>query len=346
MSDSSDILGAAVREVHGGRRAAWCIVLAARGSAPQVPGAMACVNEAGLLTGTVGGGAGEAEVVRRAQAMLSAPSRTTEEKHARASCSGAASGTAPDAACRVCGSLCVVDLTHDYASGEGPICGGHMDVAITVFSHEDQVEPLRVACDLLRTGHRAVLPVRVAADAGPVEYRVNLEPAPKLVIAGAGHVGRALAMIGPGLGFRVSVIDDRDAFANSELLPPPVEPIVGDIAESLRGWPVDASTYVVIVTRGHDHDQQALAAVLDSPAKYIGMIGSRRKIKVIFDNLRQAGASAEKLDRVHSPIGLPIKAVTPEELAVSIAGELISVRRTDHRKVVEGPVANVEGSAD
>jgi xanthine dehydrogenase accessory factor len=284
---------------------------------------MACVGLGGVLAGTVGGGAGEGQVVQRVQVLLSESGSVMDEEAARP----------------IYGSLLAVDLTHDFASGDGPICGGHMDVAIAVLSRENQVESMRVGRDRLRAGYGAVLPIRVTADGGPVEYRVNLKPAPKLVIAGAGHVGQALATIAPGLGFHVSVVDDRNEFANAERFPPPVEPIVGDIAETLRGWPVDASTYIVIVTRGHEHDQQALAAVLDSPAKYVGMIGSRRKIKVIFDNLRQAGAPAKQLDRVHAPIGLAIKAITPEELAVSIAGELISARRAEHRKAVEGPVA-------
>ena len=113
--------------------------------------------------------------------------------------------------------------------------------------------------------------------------------------------------------------------------------MVGDIEKTLSGWPIDAGTYVVIVTRGHKHDERALGAVLGSPARYIGMIGSRRKIKIIFDDLRESGTTEQQLERVHAPIGLDMNAVTIEEIAVSIAAELVSVRRADYRQCVEGP---------
>ena len=100
---------------------------------------------------------------------------------------------------------------------------------------------------------------------------------------------------------------------------------------------MDANTYVVVVTRGHAHDQRALHAVIDSPAKYLGMIGSRRKIRVIFDDLEHLGVDRAKLERVHTPIGLTIGAVTVPEIAVSIAAELIQVRRADASRAVEGP---------
>jgi xanthine dehydrogenase accessory factor len=102
---------------------------------------------------------------------------------------------------------------------------------------------------------------------------------------------------------------------------------VADIEASLREWPVDAQTYIVIVTRGHRHDGRALAAVIDSPAKYVGLIGSKRKVKTIFEDLLSQGASLEKLLKVHAPIGFEIGAVTVPEIAVSIAAELVAVRR-------------------
>ncbi|NLX20260.1 MAG: XdhC/CoxF family protein, partial [Phycisphaerae bacterium] len=117
----------------------------------------------------------------------------------------------------------------------------------------------------------------------------------------------------------------------------PIEGLTGDIAEVLRGWPIDANTYVVIVTRGHRHDEQALHAVVDSPARYLGMIGSRRKIQVIFDDLAELGVDRDRLERVHSPIGLAIGAITVPEIAVSIAAELTQVRRERGAKPVTGP---------
>ena len=310
MSDAVEIVETLVHEVEAGRRGVLCVVVATRGSAPQAPGAMLCVDEAGQMTGTVGGGCVEAEILRRAHQMLS---------------------TGPS-------GLFTLDLDHDFGFDDGLICGGHMDVAICVISEAAEARDLRMAAELLRAGEAATLPVRVQTSAGLVEYRVHIEAPPKLVIAGGGHIGLALATLMPPLGFRVSVVDDRSRFANATRFPPPIEPVVGDIAETLRRWPMDANTYIVIVTRGHRHDEQALAAVIGSRARYIGMIGSRRKIAVIYEDLRRQGKTQEQLNRVHAPIGLDIKAVTPEEIAVSIAAELISIRRADYHGVVEGPV--------
>jgi len=317
MNDTTHILDTVVGEVDAGRSVALCVVVATRGSAPQVPGAMACVTEKGEIIGTVGGGMTEADVTRQARQLL---------------CSKGRDISMPS------GGVFTFGLDHDCSGETGPICGGQMDVAIAMLSEQDQIHPLREALDQLRTGHSATIPIRVATSTGPVEYRLNLESTPKLVIAGGGHIGLALATMMVPLGFHISVIDDRGDFASPERFPPPINPVVGDIAKTLADWPTDANTYVVIVTRGHKHDEQALGAVLNSPAKYVGMIGSRQKIKVIFDNLRLCGATQEQLDCVHSPIGLAIKAVTPEEIAVSIAAEMISIRRAEYRKAIDGPV--------
>ena len=147
-----------------------------------------------------------------------------------------------------------------------------------------------------------------------------------LVIAGAGHVGHALSAIASTLDFRVTVIDDRNDFVSSERFPNATK-IIGDIESELRRFAIDANTYLVIVTRGHRHDGHALHAVIDSPAKYIGLIGSKSKIKTIFDDLSKAGVAAEKLLRIHAPIGYEIGAVTVNEIAISIAAELIATRR-------------------
>jgi xanthine dehydrogenase accessory factor len=178
----------------------------------------------------------------------------------------------------------------------------------------------------------------VTAPTGRVEYRVELEAPPKLLIAGGGHIGKVIAQMAVPLGFGVSVIDDREQFANSIRLPAPITPVVGDIAQTLASSPIDSNTFVVIVTRGHRHDERALAAVLDSPAKYIGMIGSRRKVAVIFRDLQRDGATAEQLERVHAPMGLPINAITVEEIAVSVVAQLIEVRRRNARRQIEGPL--------
>jgi xanthine dehydrogenase accessory factor len=128
------------------------------------------------------------------------------------------------------------------------------------------------------------------------------------------------------LDFRVTVIDDRPEFASADRFPK-ATCIVGEIETELSRQPIDASTYIVIVTRGHRNDGQALRAVINSNAKYIGLIGSKAKVKTIFDDLVAQGVSAEKLLRVHAPIGLNIGSVSVPEIAVSIAAELVAVRR-------------------
>lgn len=153
-----------------------------------------------------------------------------------------------------------------------------------------------------------------------------IQPRPTLLIAGAGHVGQALCHIGSWLDFDIAIVDDRADFASKSRLPEADEIIIGDIAEELRDYPINHLTYVVIVTRGHQHDESALHSVVESDARYIGLIGSRRKIKLIFDDLLDVGIPIEKLKRVYAPIGLDINSKTVPEIAVSIASQLIQVR--------------------
>ena len=155
-----------------------------------------------------------------------------------------------------------------------------------------------------------------------------VQPRPTLLIAGAGHVGQALCHLGKWLGFDIAIVDDRTNFASEERLPEADEIIIGDIAEELRKYPVDHLTYAVIVTRGHQHDEEALHSVVESNARYVGLIGSRRKIKLIYDDLRDAGIPEERLAKVYAPIGLDINSKTVPEIAVSIAAQLIQVRNS------------------
>ena len=153
-----------------------------------------------------------------------------------------------------------------------------------------------------------------------------LQPRPTLLIAGAGHVGQALCHLGSWLDFDIAIVDDRADFASAERLPEADKIIIGDIATELRNYPITPLTYVVIVTRGHQHDESALHSVVESNARYIGLIGSRRKIKLIFDDLLEVGISKEKLQRVYAPVGLNINSKTVPEIAVSIISQLIQIR--------------------
>jgi xanthine dehydrogenase accessory factor len=153
-----------------------------------------------------------------------------------------------------------------------------------------------------------------------------LVPSPRLFIIGAGHVGLHLAKVASEVGFHIHVIDDREKFANAERFPG-ADIVVEPIPEWLHRAELPPSSYVVIVTRGHQHDLDALRALAARDLKYLGLIGSRAKVARIYDALLAEGMPPESLERVHSPIGLEIGAVTPAEIAISILAELIGVSR-------------------
>lgn len=153
-----------------------------------------------------------------------------------------------------------------------------------------------------------------------------LEPDPHLYVLGAGHVGFHLARMAASAGFRLHVIDDRVKFANEERFPG-AEVIVEPIPDWLHRVELPASAYVVVVTRGHQHDLDAMRALAARELRYLGLIGSRAKVARIYEALVAEGMPAECLERVHAPIGLDIGAVTPAEIAVSILAQLIAVRR-------------------
>ncbi len=159
--------------------------------------------------------------------------------------------------------------------------------------------------------------------------KVLVEPlrnAGTVYILGAGHVSQKVAPLSESVGFRTVVMDDRSEYANRERFPVPSEVILLESFDRLPELPIDEDSYIVIVTRGHLHDKTVLARALETKAGYIGMIGSRRKRDKIFEALAGEGFSRQDFDRVYCPIGTDIGAETPEELAVSIVGELIKVR--------------------
>jgi xanthine dehydrogenase accessory factor len=151
-------------------------------------------------------------------------------------------------------------------------------------------------------------------------------PQPMLYIFGGGHVSMALARAAHGAGFAIGVVDDREAFANAERFPMAQE-IYTSFEESYAKIRPGTSTFLVIVTRGHKDDMNVLRWAVGTEARYIGMIGSKRKAISVYRALEKEGIPAEKFDRVYAPIGLEIGALTPDEIAVSIAAELIAVRR-------------------
>jgi xanthine dehydrogenase accessory factor len=308
MSEITALLETLLADVDAGRNVGLCAVVRTKGSAPQAPGAAMLIRSDFSTCGTLGGGCVEAEVKRRAFKHLQDGEST----------------------------LLDFILDHHYGWDDGLICGGRMFVGMQTVTPQN-VGPIRQAITAAHRRESAIVPIRVDHDGIVEEYRIQLTVPPTLLIAGAGHVGQAVARLAVDLDFDVVVIDDRADLASTDRFDPRVVLRIGDIAEHLRSSPPNDSSYVVIVTRGHQHDHQALDAVVRSDASYIGLIGSRRKSKMIMDDLRAAGVTHEQLDRVHTPIGLPIGGVTVNEIAISIVAELIAHRRKNRAPIVEGP---------
>ncbi len=152
-------------------------------------------------------------------------------------------------------------------------------------------------------------------------------PAAPLYVFGAGHVGFQVARLGSLLGFDVHVVDDRERFANRERFPDARDVVVDDIAGWCAAHPLPRGAYALVVTRGHRHDLECLRALVSQDLQYLGLIGSRAKVARLCERLREEGVPAPRLRLVHAPVGLDIGAVTPEEIAVAIAAEMIAVRR-------------------
>jgi xanthine dehydrogenase accessory factor len=181
----------------------------------------------------------------------------------------------------------------------------------------------------LRAEKSQLIEINVPGVAGKLEVFFEVMPAPpKLIVVGAGHIAVPLVKIAKVLDYHVTVIDDRLLYANRERFPDADEVLVGDMAQMLKEMRITPSCYIVLITRGHAYDEPCLRVVLPSQAKYIGMIGSRRRIKACFQRFRDEDKIAEELiEKVYAPIGLDIATETPAEIALSILGEVIKVRR-------------------
>ncbi len=174
-------------------------------------------------------------------------------------------------------------------------------------------------------------PGLVRMQSGDLYFIDPVRPRSSLVIFGGGHISMPLARMASEVHFGITVVDDREAFANRERFPAAQRVIRTPFAEALDRLQIHENTYLAIVTRGHLFDREVLRGALDTQAAYVGMIGSRRKIRTLFESLEEEGFSRERLDAVHTPIGLDIGAKTPEEIALSIAAELVQVRAERQR---------------
>jgi xanthine dehydrogenase accessory factor len=167
-------------------------------------------------------------------------------------------------------------------------------------------------------------------------YIEPILPTPEVFIFGGGHISLCVSKISAMVGFQVTVIDDRAQFASKERFPEAEQVIAEEFSLAFPKLKVTRSGYLVIVTRGHARDQEVLEWALNTEARYIGMIGSKKKTQTLYNNLEHKGIAREKLQRVYAPIGVDIGALTPEEIAVSIVGQMIQVRRDNKKRKEPG----------
>jgi xanthine dehydrogenase accessory factor len=197
------------------------------------------------------------------------------------------------------------------------------------------------AAGILKSGASELLELKKDGAALPTLVFVEpITPQPTVYIFGAGHIGFAVSKIAKMTGFRVFVIDDRPAYACAARFPEADEFFVEDPADMVPRLNLNQVSYLVIACRGHLEDQRVLAQAVNTSAGYIGMLGSRKKTKTVFLNLKAEGITQASLDRIHSPIGLPISTETPEEIAVSIMAEIIDVRRKKNKRETQSPLAS------
>lgn len=326
-------------------------IVATRGSSPQVPGASALFSDKGLLAGTLGGGILEARAGTKASESLRTGKSslvrfelyadvTSEEE---AICGGEATlffdakPARHEAAFR--------EITRSLQDRKPGVLATHIrgtmeDVQKVsrswikkgqIYGEEEERQNIPCREEVKQAFAKGKPAFLAFPDPAEEERRwVYLEPQfplSRLVIAGAGHVGQAVAHIGHLLDFEVTVIDDRPEFANRERLPEADRIVVSDIGKAIEGVPKTADSYIVIVTRGHSHDADALKACIKTDIAYIGMIGSARKTALMREKFIEKGwATAAEFDRVFAPIGIDIQSKTVQEIAVSIAAELVKVR--------------------
>ena len=213
-----------------------------------------------------------------------------------------------------------------YADGAivGSVGGGEMEARVIAAAQESIRDGKPRYLDLTLSDEDRGDPLICGG-----EMEIFVEPllsAPTLVIAGAGHIGASVAELGKFLGFRVVLIDDRPELMTRDKFPLVDELHAGDMAEELSKLSITPQTYLVIVTRAHTSDAPVLRAVIDRPAAYIGMLGSKRRVLTVFEMLKQEGVKPEAFERLHAPIGLQIGAETPQEIALSIMAEIISFK--------------------
>ncbi len=340
-----------LKELQAGRPCVLASVVSTRGSTPQKPGAKLLIRQDGSGAGTLGGGCVEGNIWYLAKTLLDSGEGAVTTTYALNEDIAARDGL-------ICGGgmqvlidpirnpalfLPLLDEILQAFAGERAVAlctltktGGHglLEPGSKLLVREDgsfsgslggtelDLQAGKAAGALLAQGAGTSLPVF-----GGIEVLVEtfVSP-PMLILMGGGHVNKALAPMAKKVGFRVWVIDDRPEFANPDRFPEADGTIARDFLEAFSQLKVSRNTYVVVGTRGHRDDDRALEAAARSPAGYLGMIGSKRKVLLIFQELMKRGIPSKRIAEIHAPIGLDLHARTAEEIALSIAAELMQCR--------------------
>ncbi|MGE3314534.1 MAG: XdhC family protein [Planctomycetaceae bacterium] len=329
--------------IDRGRPVVSTVLVETRGSTPQKSGASMLVFADGTQAGTLGGGCVEAEVKRRALTLLHEGSREILTFQLDNDygwddgliCGGRMSMLVDPV--RAGDDVSYFVALHKLTTAGAPFteaiiidpekCGGNagdrfLIVGGTEIAAARCTGPVPdCLIDNLRPESERPGPYVVEG----ISYLPELKRC-RLIVIGAGHVGQKVAELAAEADFDIWVVDDREQYCNRERFPSASKLIVDSFDNSLTGLEVDTDTYCIIVTRGHNHDEEALLHLAETPARYLGMIGSRRKIKMIFEDLLREGISRESLQRVHAPLGIDIGSQTVPEIAVSIVAELIAHR--------------------
>ncbi len=337
-----EVLAALWEAAHTGRPCVYTALVETRGSTPQKAGAAMLVFPDGSQVGTLGGGCVEAEVKRRAIERL-ATGAAELMTFQLDSDYGWDDGL-------ICGGRMTMlvdplrpgdDLDwfrcyHErLAAGQGGTEAIVLDAtaglpAAARFLVDEQgnviaSRPRGLTADRLQDLLRPMAGRPRPYVAGGISFLPSL-PRCRLIIVGAGHVGQKTAELATDVGFDVWVLDDREEYCSAERFPGATRRIAGPIGRELKSLETTENDFAVIVTRGHNHDEEALFRLIGKPLRYLGMIGSRRKIRMIFDDLRREGVSAQALERVHAPLGFDIGSQTVPEIAISIVAQLIAIR--------------------
>ena len=288
-----------------------CTIIADSGSTPRGKGAQMLVGDAGLLSGTIGGGAVEGGAIALGRTLLRERGSAVHE----------------------------YKLRHNDGEDIGMVCGGDVTVHLQFIAADDPVWRELAGSVLQRIALRQPGALVLALDGGApalqdapetdsAHFALPLPIGQRAVLFGAGHCSLALCPLLTTVGFRVTVVDDRPELVTKERFPTADAVICCDLDRVTETVPIGEEDYVVVMTNGHSHDFAVQEQVLRGRYAYIGVIGSRAKTASVNARLREAGISETAIASVHTPIGTAIKAVTPEEIAVSIAGEMICVRAT------------------